>query len=216
MISPHRREFEMEAEFSPAGLRSPDLLVMQRRLKQLGWALGGFALLCIIGFAVVSVLIWHQSVVLTRTRTDILFGSFVHYDYDTDDYVAPVVNAIQFFHDGYSLQFNKLEYTPEGLLLSGEIGNPNQFRILHLNLTFAVRPFPEKIKEKWVQSGTNVFGWSPQWDLGRATTNVGDLPPGRIATFTVTVPGVKQTSDPIRIAVLFSGEHYIYPATTGH
>jgi hypothetical protein len=124
--------------------------------------------------------------------------------------VVPVVNVIQFFHDGYSLQFDKVQYTPQGLLLSGEIGNPNQFSITNLSLTFAIRPYPEKIRDKWAQAGGNMIEWSPDWDLGRGRITIGDVKPGQTARFNLTIPNVKQTSDPVRVAVLFSGEHYSY------
>jgi hypothetical protein len=212
----HKHELTMHEDFAGKPELTGEIQILERRVARLSRALavmGAFLLVCV---AVLGFFVWHQSRALGTTRQDILFGRFEHYDYDSDDYVAPVVNAIQFFHDGYSLQFEKVEYTPAGLLLSGEIGNPNQFRILGLNLIFAVRPYPEKIWDKWAQAGGHLVGWSPDWDLGRGQTSVGDLGPGQTARFSVTVPGVKHASDPIRIAVLFSGERYIYPAPSRH
>ena len=190
--------------------------VLERRVRHLFLALAIVAACLVVCIFVFGLFAWHDSRSLSSTRQDIIFGRFVHYDYDSDDYVAPVVNAMQFFHDGYSLQFDKVEYTPAGLLLSGEMGNPNQFRIRDLNLTFAIRPYPEKIRDKWARAGGNLIGWSPDWDLGRAQTAVGDLGPGQTAKFSVTVPNIRQSSDLIRIAVLFSGEHYIYPERSRH
>jgi len=213
----HDQELTMQEGYAgmPPGVTG-EVQILERRIRKLGWALAVVAAFFVICVSLLGFFAWRQSRALSSTRQDINFGRFIHYDYDSDDYVAPVVNAIQFFHDGYSLQFEKVEYTPAGLLLSGEIGNPNQFRILNLNLTFAVRPYPEKIRDKWARAGGNLFGWSPDWDLGRAQTLVGDLGPGQTAKFSVTVPNVKPALDPIRIAVLFSRERYLYPDASRH
>lgn len=213
----HDQELEMAEDYArTARAANGEARLLERRIKQLSWALAVLAAFFLVCVSVLGWLAWRQSRSLSTTRQDMIFGRFVHYDYDSDDYVAPVLNTIQFFHDGYSLQFTKVEYTPAGLLLSGEIGNPNQFRILDLTLTFAVRPYPEKIRDKWAQSGGKLFGWSPDWDLGRSQTHIGDLDQGQTAKFNVTIPNMKQTSDPIRIAVLFSGEHYMYPESSRH
>lgn len=198
---------------APQG-QAVDVRSLERRIHQLSVALAIVAVALIVCVAVLGVISWRHTEALTTTKDDILFGRFIHYDYDSDDYVAPVVNAIQFFHDGYSIQFDKVLYTADGVELSGEMGNPNQFRITDLTLTFAARPYPEKIRDQWLHGGKNLVGWSPAWDIGSAAAKVSDLEPGRTARFNVTIPHVKQGADPIRIAVLFSGEHYTYVA--GH
>ncbi|HKT52688.1 MAG TPA: hypothetical protein VJV96_20475 [Candidatus Angelobacter sp.] len=205
------KEFGMHEEFAAARQKQPaDVQSLERRVHRLSVALAVLAVVLILCVALLAVVSWRHAQALTTTKDDILFGRFIHYDYDSDDYVAPVVNAIQFFHDGYSIQFDKLQYTADGMELSGEIGNPNQFRITDLTLTFAVRPYPEKIRDQWLRGGRNLVGWSPSWNIGSATTKVADLEPGRTARFNVTIPRVAQNSDPMRIAVLFSGEHYTY------
>jgi hypothetical protein len=121
-----------------------DVRSLERRIHQLSVAvaiLAGALVVCVAVFAGIS---WRHAEALTTTKDDIFFGRFIHYDYDSDDYVAPVINAIQFFHDSYSIQFEKVLYTGDGLELSGEMGNPNQFRITDLTLTFAARPYPKK------------------------------------------------------------------------
>lgn len=201
----------MHEEFAPHRLyHAVDVRSLQRRVDRLSLALVIFVALFLACFVLLAGWSWQQSRALSNTKDDILFGRFIHYDYDSDDYVAPVVNTIQFFHNGYSIQFDRLNYTNAGLVLSGEMGNPNQFRIKHLALTFAVRPYPEKIRDKWISGERNLVGWSPDWDLGRTKINIGDLEPGQTANFSLTIPGVKQTSDPARIAVLFSDEAYEY------
>ena len=211
MLEAMTKAFGMHEEFAAARQKQPaDVQSLERRVHRLSVALAVLAVVLILCVALLAVVSWRHAQALTTTKDDILFGRFIHYDYDSDDYVAPVVNAIQFFHDGYSIQFDKLQYTADGMELSGEIGNPNQFRITDLTLTFAVRPYPEKIRDQWLRGGRNLVGWSPSWNIGSATTKVADLEPGRTARFNVTIPRVAQNSDPMRIAVLFSGEHYTY------
>jgi len=209
------REFSMHEDFAtvPQG-QGGDAHLLKRRIHQLSIALAIVAVALVVCVTSLGVIAWRHAQALTSMKDDILFGRFIHYDYDSDDYVAPVVNAIQFFHDGYSIQFVKVQYTADGLVLSGEVGNPNQFRITGLTLTFAARPYPEKIRDQWLHGGRNLVGWSPAWDIGSATTKIADLEPGRTDRFNVTIPHVQQGPDPFRIAVLFSGEHYTYVA--GH
>jgi hypothetical protein len=211
MLEAMNREFGMHEEFATARQNeAPDVQSLERRVRRLSIALTILAVVFGLCVALLAVVSWRHGQALTTTKDDILFGRFIHYDYDSDDYVAPVINAIQFFHDGYSIQFDKLQYTTDGMELSGQIGNPNQFRITDLTLTFAARPYPEKIRDQWLRGGRNLVGWSPSWNIGSATTRVTDLEPGRTARFNVTIPHAAQNSDPIRIAVLFSGEHYTY------
>ncbi|MGE5322926.1 MAG: hypothetical protein ACM3SW_08695 [Actinomycetota bacterium] len=202
----------MQQGFATPPLEVQEIQAIQNQIRKLSTAFAITAGLLVVCLIVLAAFMWRQSQALRNTRDDILFGRFVHYDYDSDDYVAPVVNTIQFFHDGYSLQFTSLEYTQNGLVLSGEIGNPNQFSVTNLTLTFAVRPYPEAIRQKWSRSGMHLVGWSPDWDLGRARVNIGDLAAGRTKRFAVTVPGIKQSPEPVRVAILFSGEHYQYPS----
>jgi hypothetical protein len=187
-----------------------ELSTLRRRMQQIKVAFAistGALILCIISLALWS---QQQSRDLRRLKEDVFFGEFVQYDSESDDYVLPNARSTQFFHNGYSLEFDTVQYLPDGLLLSGRIGNPNQFRITALALNFAVRPYPEKIREKWQKLGKHLLGWPPEWDLGSARANVGDLDPGKTARFKVTIPNVKQPSDQIRIAVSFSGESYTY------
>ena len=201
----------MVEEFAESAIHDADQLEkLQNRIRQLWIALailGGVSILCLASVWIWS---WQQSRTLNRMMDDILFGQFVHYEAEGDDYVKPTVTAIQFFHDGYSIQFDKVEYTPKGLFLSGEIGNPNQYRVSNLNLNFAARPDADKVRNKWDASSKSFVVWPPEWDIGSAQARIGDLGPGQAAKFSVTIPNVKEKSDQIRIAVLFSGEHYTY------
>lgn len=53
-----------------------------------------------------------------------------------------------------------------------------------------------------------LFGDSA--DIGSGQTTVRYLGPGKTASFSMTIPNVKQTSDGIQIVVSFSGERYGY------
>lgn len=201
----------MHEEFTiPPQSHADAIQTLRRKVAQLTVAFAVFAILSACCFVVLVISSWQEHRTLSKTDDDIMFSQFSNYDYDSDDYVAPVTNTIQFFHNGYSMQFDKVEFTPNGLFVSGEIGNPNQFRITNLTLTFAARPFPTKIREKWAQAGRTTNGWSPDWDLGRERITIENLEAGQVAQFNLTIPNVKKNPDPLRIAVLFSGEHYVY------
>jgi hypothetical protein len=191
-----------------------DLQILQRRMKYLSIAFAVFATVSTLCWLVLACWSWQQSRTSNMMMEDILFGQFVHYEAEGDDYVKPVVSDIQFFHDGYSMQFDTVEYTPKGLFLSGEIGNPNQYRVKNLTLNFVARPQAAKVRQKWDKSDKNFVVWPPEWDIGSAQINIGDLEAGHAGKFRVTIPNVKDKSDPIRIAVLFSGERYVY--SSGH
>jgi len=149
---------------------------------------------------------------IEETQEKIRFAQFVTiYEYGTD-FVRPEVNTIQFLRrrGGYSILLDKVEYTPSGLVLTGKIGNPTQFWISSLALNFTARPTPSKIRDKWVAAKMPTARWVDDWNIGTAQTTVGDLNPGSTASFTVTIPNVKQTSDEVQVAVWFSGERYHY------
>jgi hypothetical protein len=150
---------------------------------------------------------------IEKTQKDLALDHFVT-DYDAgQDFVQPTVNTIQFLRHGYSISFEKVEYTQNGLVLSGRVGNPTDLWISSLALNFSARPYPYKIRDKWEKNniGSDFFGWwESDWDIGTAQTTVGLLNPGSTSLFEVTIPNVRQTSDSIEIAVSFSGERYQY------
>lgn len=182
---------------------------LQHRIRQMSIALAVLAIAFVVFFSLLAAWSWRQSRALDKTWDDFLYDQFVQYDIESDDYVTATVNAIQFFHNGYSMQFDAIDYTTGGLHLTGSFGNPNQFHIADLKLNFAVRPSPARVRNKWASSGKRM-GWSPEWDIGSAIANVGDVPPGGTVPFDVTIPGITKSSERPRIAVLFSGERYIY------
>jgi hypothetical protein len=121
---------------------------------------------------------------------------------------VPQVNTIQFLKHGYSINFDTVRYTQEGLFLSGTLGNGTELYLNSLAVNFVARPYPYKIREKWEKQ--TIPWWSDDWNIGSGQTSVGTLGPGTSVPFSVTIPNVKQTSDSIEIAVSFSGERYSY------
>jgi len=201
----------MSDEFNGPGVRdAKHMEELRQRVKQLWVVLAVFCGASVICFCLLWVQLMQQSRTLNKVTDDVIFGRFVHYEAESDDYVKPITNAIQFFHDGYSVQFSAVDYTANGLFLSGEIGNPNEYRVSNLNLNFAARPYPVNVRDKWDRGNKNTVGWPPEWDIGNAQARVPVLDAGHTAKFSVTIPNVKQSAEQIRIAIIFSGESYTY------
>jgi len=125
-----------------------------------------------------------------------------------EDLLAPQVGTIQFLKRGYSVTFDTVEYTANGLLLKGRIGNPLNIWIGSLTLRFDARPSILSLTDKWQQS--NKWRWNDDWNIGSAQTSVGTLAPGTTTPFQVTIPNVRQTPEAVDIAVAFMGERYMY------
>lgn len=155
-----------------------------------------------------GVFLYQRLTTVAKAQKDVAFDEFIDGMNATTDFVQPTVNTIQFMHHGYSITFDKVEYNQNGLLLSGQVGNPTHLWISSLALNFTARPYPYKIRDKWEQS--SIPWWADDWNIGAAQTTVGALNPGSTSPFEVTIPNVKQTSDGIQIAVSFSGERYQY------
>jgi hypothetical protein len=129
------------------------------------------------------------------------------YNYD-NDLLTPDVGTIQFMHKGYSIRFDSVSYTPSGLEVTGTLGNPTQLTLSSLNLKLSARQFIYKNRGKILKDPFFLYGDSA--DVGSGQTTVGYLGPGKTASFSMTIPNVKQTSDGIQIVVSFSGERYSY------
>lgn len=125
-----------------------------------------------------------------------------------EDLLTPQVGTIQFLKRGYSVEFDTVEYTSNGLVLKGRIGNPLNIWVSSLTLRFDARPPIFSLVDKWQQF--NKWGWNDAWNIGTAQTSVGILAPKMTTPFQVTIPNVKQTSDAVEIAVSFMGERYTY------
>jgi hypothetical protein len=184
---------------------------LQRQTKRLSiWVLILFVALFLVvaSTGTVGFLFLKKANALQREQKDLAFSLFLTDINSSTDFVAPQVNTIQFLRRGYSITFDTVRYTQEGLLLSGTLGNGTEMYLNSLAVNFVARPYPYKIREKFDKE--TFPWWSDAWNIGSGQTNVGVLGPGTSMPFSVTIPNVKQTSDSIQIAVWFAGERYSY------
>ena len=189
-------------------LNTDPLTKLNKRLKRLSVSLLILSVLLIVFAASVLFLFWRKARAIDKAQEDLRFSQFVTEYANAADFVQPQVNTIQFLRRGYSITFDSVQYTQDGLVLSGSIGNPTQLWISALALHLTARPYPYKIRDKWAKS--SFPWWDADWNIGSGQTTVGFLNPGASVPFHVTIPNVKQTSDNIEIAVSFSGERYQY------
>jgi hypothetical protein len=199
----------MSATATPSQPNADELLVkLAKRTKRLSV----FVIVVVILFAVAAgvgfFLLNRKLNALQKSQKDTEFSLFITDTNALEDFVQPTVNTIQFLRHGYSILFDKVEYTQNGLVLSGQIGNPTHLWISSLALTLSARPLRYKLRDKWDKDPYGL--WSGDWNIGTAQTTVGALNPGSTTFFEVTIPNVKQTSDNMEIAVSFSGERYQY------
>lgn len=181
-----------------------ELLPLTRRLKWLtiGSTIITLALLAAIGFLYAKVREEEQ-----RGKNFAFTVFSLGYERD-QDLLTPQVGTIQFLKRGYSVAFEKVEYTGNGLVLKGRIGNPSNLWVSSLTLRFDARPSIHKLADKWHEF--RKWGWNDEWNIGSAQTSVGVLAPGATSPFDVTLPNVKQTPEAVEIAVFFMGESYSY------
>jgi len=167
----------MSSVATPPQLPVDDLAVkLNKRTKGLSVALIILATLFVLSLVCGILVIRWKLNAIDKAEKDLAFGQFVS-DYNAaEDFVQPTVNTIQFLHHGYSILFDKVEYTQNGLVLSGQVGNATQLWISSLALNFSARPYPYKIRDKWDKS--NFPWWNSDWNIGMAQTTVGILNPG--------------------------------------
>jgi hypothetical protein len=191
--------------------RSSDEMIIRlnKKVRNLTIFLISISVLLILSTVSLTILGWRRLSTIEKNRDDIEFGQFVTDFNVATDYVQPTVNTIQFLRRGYSIDFDSVNYTQDGLVLSGTVGNSTNLWVSSLALDMTARPYPYKIKDKWLQ-GNRIPWWPDDWNIGRAQATVGSLNPGSTAMFHITIPNVKQTPDGIQIAVSFSGERYAY------
>jgi len=171
-----------------------------------------FAVVLTVLLALLGFLSWRKSKAIDKALEDHSFNQFVDGITSNSSFVVPEVNTIQFLRRGYSITFDSVKYTQEGLALTGTVGNPTQLWISSLALKFTAKPYPYKFRDKWAEnyrSGGFIL-LDSSWEIGTGQTTIGALNPGSAVPFSVTIPNVKQTSDQIQIEVAFSGERYSY------
>jgi len=140
------------------------------------------------------------------------------------DLVTIEVGTIQFLKRGFSLEIDSSSVSQNGLAIEGSIGNPFALELTNLTVTFIagrsytdardsylkIRRQPDKTYFSPGQSF--VFFPSEMWhELGRAQSLIRDIAPGQRGAFKLTIPGVRQASENLEVAVSFSGERYSYP-----
>lgn len=185
---------------------------LDKRIKRLIVVFIVTFVVLILVIGCLAFLAWRKSKAIDKEIENALFSQFVLDFSQNLDSVTPTVNTIQFLRHGYSITFDSVKYTQEGLELSGTVGNPTQLWISSLALKFTARPYAYKFEDKWLESyRKNQFvWWDTEWDIGTGQTTVGLLNPGTSVPFSVTIPNVKQTKDEPQIIVEFSGERYSY------
>jgi len=184
------------------------LTKIKKRLKRLSIGLLSVSLLLIIFTGLVLFLFWRKAKSIDEAQTNLRVDQAIA-SYSSDaDFVQPTVNTIQFLRHGYSILFDKVEYTQNGLALTGQVGNPTLLWVSSLALNFTARPYPYKFRDK-IAAGPWAL-YSDEVNIGSAQTTVGSLNPGSTSFFSVTIPNVKQTPDGVQIMVSFSGERYQY------
>jgi hypothetical protein len=194
-------------ETEPVGSKAEDVENRPRKTRRpaLLWICFGVAIvsLGLSGFA--GIMLWRLSIKVG----DLNFGQQVT-DYDNaNDLLTPDVGVIQFMKRGYSVTFDSLSYTANGLEVRGTVGNPTQLNLSSINLKLEARPFPYQVKDK-LKKDPYFFYISDGFDIGSAQTTIFYLGAGKTESFAMTIPNVKQTKDGFQIAVSFSGERYSY------
>ena len=173
---------------------------LRKRTKRMLIGFTSIFVLLAAALACFAFLVWKKSKSIDKAVEDVAFEQFSNGYTEGADLVIPEVNTIQFLRRGYSMSFDSVQYTQEGLALTGKIGNPTQLWISTLALKFAARPYPYMFRDKWRESYNSGFFWSDStWDIRTGQTTVGLLSPGTSAPFSVTIPNVKQTSNQIQI-----------------
>jgi hypothetical protein len=173
-----------------------------------------FGVLALILFSLVVFAWWlrHQTKSLRTSILDLEFSQAASQYVKSESLASPDVGVIQFLNNGYSIHFDTVRYTQEGLFLSGRIGNPKELTLSTITINFSVRPYPYSMRGKWEKDKSEFFyPYFGGYEIGSAQTSVsGNLTGGFTLPFSVTIPNVKQTKDSIQIAVAFSGERYNY------
>jgi hypothetical protein len=191
----------------------PSVEQLRKRIKKILVAFTTVALVLAAALVCLAFFTWRKSKAIDRAVEDAAYYGFAVYYTANSSLVTPQVNTIQFVrHGGYSIDFDSVKYTQDGLALTGTVGNATQLSISSLALNFTARPYPRGIREKWRDKWhqNHLVFWDDAWDIGTGQVTIGLLNPGSSAPFTVTIPNVKQTSDQIQIEVEFTGERYQY------
>lgn len=133
--------------------------------------------------------------------------------------LSPDVGTIQFI-GRFTIELEKAEFRPEGLLLSGFVGNPNSFGVSSLTVTVNGSVDP-KMEECFTDGGLPGSDVRPDvWlcssrgtrpEVRGQSTPIASLPSGGRRSFEMLVSGAKSSpKDYDHLSVEFSGERYSY------
>lgn len=131
------------------------------------------------------------------------------------DSITTNVGNIQFIKgNAFSIELEKVDYTANGLHLTGYIGNATNLYLSNLTLTFTATKQVYDMRadfDKADEKTRSVFDWLGVPTVGNAQSSaITSLTPGTKQAFDVTIPNVKQTTSGVRVTVEFSGERYSY------
>lgn len=199
------------AELTPDSDRpNPTERPVRRLLKPsrraMGRALGAGLLIAIVAG---QVALWWQFVKLRSRLDDIAFQAELLEDASGDDAINPSVGVIQFLHSGFSITIDSLSYSPTGVTLVGEFGNPKALVLSSVTLDFTARRPRWTMRAAWER---DPFALLMGGDIGSAEVAIGNVPYGKQTPFRVTIPNVRQAKDSTYvISVSLKGERYSYP-----
>jgi hypothetical protein len=136
---------------------------VSRKTRRLSIWIFVLFLLLLVSTGTVSFLFWRKGKALDEAQKEVAFSLWVT-DYNSGaDFVVPQVNMIQFLRRGYSISFDTVKYTQEGLVLNGTIGNGTELYLNSLAVNFSARPYPYQIKEKWEKQ--KYPWWADEWNI---------------------------------------------------
>lgn len=197
---------QMENQEDKAETRQEKVPVKPRKWLRLLWFYGtGTAIVVGLGLSIFDAVMIRK---LGSKIDDVSFNQ-TSTEYARDnDLLTPDVGVIQFMRRGYSVTFDRIDYTANGLEVSGTLGNPTQLTLSGINFKLSARPYLYQIREKVEKN--EFYLYSSEMEIGSGQTAISYLGPGKTATFTVTIPNVKQTKEGIQIVATFSNERYAY------
>jgi hypothetical protein len=131
-----------------------------------------------------------------------------------EDTIVAEVNTIQFLKHNYTIEFEQVSFTQEGLRLSGYLGNSTNLFLHTVSLKFSALKYPSFDEYKKKEKDSSDIWWiiyDASEEIGNAQAEaIGMILPGQREHFQVTIPNVHQTKEGFKLTVKFSGERYSY------
>lgn len=152
---------------------------------------------------------------LNKDVDDLAWNIAVH-DFKQDNFITPDLAFIQFFKGEessglYSVQFNDVKYSQDGLCLRGFVGNAGNISVTYLALKLsAYKALDRTLFDR------HKFFWPQPVGVG-VSSRILTLAPGTKQKFNVMIPNVKGRTDAMVIVATFTGEEsysYDLPSST--